>query len=156
MEKDINIYLALGSNLGTREMHLQSAVAHLPPEVQVTAQSPVYQTKPWGYTKQPQFLNQVIEGKTALRPLQLLDHIKGIEKRMGRKPSFRYGPRIIDIDIILYNDLVFQSPSLEIPHPRMEDRDFVLVPLADIAPQVKHPVSGKTIHSLAKRWAKNI
>ncbi|HIE57759.1 MAG TPA: 2-amino-4-hydroxy-6-hydroxymethyldihydropteridine diphosphokinase [Anaerolineales bacterium] len=142
------VYLSLGSNLGNRIGNLQEAVRRLPPSVTVLAQSPVYQTKPWGYTKQPNFLNQVIFGETSCTPEELLTQLKAIEIRIGRKPTFRYGPRVVDLDILFYGDQIITLPNLEIPHPRLYERAFVLVPLNDLAPDLRHPVSGQTIHEM--------
>jgi 2-amino-4-hydroxy-6-hydroxymethyldihydropteridine diphosphokinase len=145
------IFIALGSNLGNRTSNLKRAIADLPPVIQVLTQSPIYETEPWGYTEQPRFLNQIVEGETQLSPYDLLKYIKKAEVRLGRKPEFRYGPRIIDIDILFYDHLIFEYPGLKIPHPRLHERAFVLVPLADIAPDFIHPVYQLTIAVLLAR-----
>ncbi len=142
------IYIALGTNLGDRLANMMAATAAMPPAVRVLAQSPVYQTAPWGYTDQPEFLNQVIRAETDLSPLQLLVFLKQIEVALGRMPTFRYGPRLIDLDILFYGDLVLETPDLAIPHPHLAERAFVLVPLADLAPQLHHPVLGKTVREM--------
>jgi 2-amino-4-hydroxy-6-hydroxymethyldihydropteridine diphosphokinase len=142
------IYLALGSNLGDRLANLQNTIRALPPEVDVTAQSPVYETPPWGYQEQPVFLNQVIEALTALPPEKLLAYLKNLEEQLGRTPTFNYGPRLIDIDILFYDDLVYRSPDLVIPHPRLSERAFVLVPLANLSPDLRHPVTGSTVKEM--------
>jgi 2-amino-4-hydroxy-6-hydroxymethyldihydropteridine diphosphokinase len=142
------VYLSLGTNLGDRLANLTEAVAGLAPKVRVTGQSPVYKTAPWGFAEQPQFLNQVVKGETGDPPLQLLHFLKNLEDQLGRLPSFRYGPRLIDMDILFYNDLVFDSPELIIPHPRLHERAFVLIPLADLAPDLYHPRLGKTVKEL--------
>ena len=116
----------------------------------MAAASPVYETQPWGYTDQPSFLNQVIEARTELPPVELLAFLKRLETQLGRQPSVRYGPRLIDLDILLYGDLVMESQALTIPHPRLSERAFVLVPLADLAPDIIHPITRKTIHQLAQ------
>jgi 2-amino-4-hydroxy-6-hydroxymethyldihydropteridine diphosphokinase len=142
------IYLGLGTNLGDRQENLLTAVDLLSPKVSVLAQSPIYQTPPWGYTDQADFLNQVIKAETKLRPTALLRYLKKIEKRVGRTATFRWGPREIDIDILFYADRVIKRKKLTIPHPRVHQRAFMLVPLADLSPELHHPVSGKTIAQL--------
>ena len=142
------VYIALGTNLGERSANLDSALASLPPVVNILSCSPVYETPPWGYLHQSSFLNQVVKCETHLTPEELLDYLKAIEKRLGRKPTFLYGPRTIDLDILFFDDMVFETPSLIIPHPRLEERAFVLVPLADLDSDMKHPVSRKSIIEL--------
>jgi 2-amino-4-hydroxy-6-hydroxymethyldihydropteridine diphosphokinase len=145
----INIVtLALGTNLGDRPGNLRAAIAALPPAVEVLEQSFVYETPPWGVTDQPSFLNMVISGKTLLSPHELLKHLKELETHLGRIPSIRYGPRKIDIDILFFGNLIFNSPELTLPHPHLHERAFVLVPLADLSPEQIHPVFGKTIRQL--------
>ncbi|MBE3038513.1 MAG: 2-amino-4-hydroxy-6-hydroxymethyldihydropteridine diphosphokinase [Chloroflexi bacterium] len=142
------IYLALGTNLGDRFANLQAAIAALPPAVRVLAQSPVYETPPWGLTDQPAFLNMVLKGQTALAPVELLKHLKLLETELGRLPTVRWGPRRIDMDILFYDKLILDTPELTIPHPRLHERAFVLVPLADLEPDLVHPVLGATIKQL--------
>lgn len=132
-------YLGLGTNLGDRLENLRAARAALPPDVTVLQASPIYETAPWGYTHQLAFLNQVIEAETSLAPLALLAYVKKLETNLGRTPTFRYGPRLMDIDILLYGDLVIDLPDLSIPHPRLPERAFMLVPLADLAPDRIQP-----------------
>jgi 2-amino-4-hydroxy-6-hydroxymethyldihydropteridine diphosphokinase len=120
----------------------------LPPVVTVLDQSPVYETEPWGVTDQPAFLNMVVKGKTLLAPVALLARLKHLEIELGRIPSMRYGPRQIDLDILFYADIILATPALNIPHPGLQERAFVLVPLADLAPDFVHPVLGKPIHTL--------
>jgi 2-amino-4-hydroxy-6-hydroxymethyldihydropteridine diphosphokinase len=127
---------------------LQAAIAGLPPVVMVQASSPVYETQPWGVTDQPAFLNTVLSGKTHLAPLALLAHLKELETRLGRLPSIRYGPRRIDIDILFFDDILLDTPELSIPHPNLHQRAFVLVPLADLAPELIHPRLGKTVRQM--------
>lgn len=143
-----DIYLSLGTNLGNRAANLAAAAAALTPAVHLMAVSPVYETAPWGYTDQPAFLNQALQAETTLPPLALLAYLKNIETALGRRPSFRYGPRQIDMDILFYDDLILETPTLRIPHPRLHERAFVLVPLADLAPNLPHPRLGKTIAEL--------
>jgi 2-amino-4-hydroxy-6-hydroxymethyldihydropteridine diphosphokinase len=135
------IYLSLGTNLGDRMANLRLALAALHPEIQVEAHSSIYETAPWGHPNQPPFLNQVVQAHTRLSPPALLSHLKMIETSLGRLPSFRYGPRLIDLDILLYGNLVLDIPMLTIPHPLMAERAFVLVPLMEIAPDLIHRIS---------------
>jgi 2-amino-4-hydroxy-6-hydroxymethyldihydropteridine diphosphokinase len=142
------IFLALGSNLGDRAANLRSAIALLSPQVGLLAESGIYETPPWGITDQPAFLNMVVQGETSLPPDALLKHLKDIEVRVGRAPGLRYGPRLIDLDILFYEDMVLDTPPLVIPHPRLQERGFVLVPLAELAPGLRHPVLDRTIREL--------
>ncbi len=141
-------YLSLGSNLGDRAQNLRNSIPLLAPKVQSVLQSSIYETEPWGYADQPAFLNQVIKANTSLEPLYLLEFLKQIEITMGRKETFRFGPRLIDLDILFYDDLILDTPKLTIPHPRIAERAFVLIPLAEISPDLYHPVFKKTIQEL--------
>jgi 2-amino-4-hydroxy-6-hydroxymethyldihydropteridine diphosphokinase len=143
------VYLALGSNLGDRLANLQAGLEALSSRVVTRATSPVYETPPWGYLDQPPFLNQVVLGETELKPVELLAFLKHVEVKQGRRRTFKNGPRKIDLDILFYDDLVMQVPSLTIPHPRMIGRAFVLIPLADIAPDLVHPVLLRKVKDLA-------
>jgi 2-amino-4-hydroxy-6-hydroxymethyldihydropteridine diphosphokinase len=145
------VYLALGTNLGDRLANLHAAIHALPPAAQPLSASPVYETPPWGYLDQPAFLNQVIQADTDLPPLDLLDLLKRLEVRLGRQPGLRYGPRIIDLDILLYDDLQLETPALTIPHPRLAERAFVLAPLADLAPGLCPPGMSKSVSELLER-----
>jgi 2-amino-4-hydroxy-6-hydroxymethyldihydropteridine diphosphokinase len=147
MDKHI-VYLALGSNLGNRLENLKEAVAALSPQLEVKAKSHIYETPPWGYEDQPLFLNQVLKAQTYLEPEPLLKHLKRLEIALGRKPSFRNGPRLIDIDILLYDNLVLNTPALTIPHPHMHERGFVLLPMMDIAPDLIHPIIQKSVREM--------
>ncbi len=146
-QKEI-VYLSLGSNLGDREANLEAVFRELPPLVNVIASSSIYQTEPWGFQDQPDFLNQVILTETALSPWELLIYLKKIEKNIGRKSSFLFGPRLVDIDILFYRDQVIHEEELIIPHEKIFERAFVLVPLAEIAPELMHPENGMTISDL--------
>ena len=143
------VYLALGSNLEDRAANLKTAIASLPPQMDVKAKSQIYETPPWGYADQPMFLNQVVKTKTYLEAEPLLKHIKRLEVALGRKETFPNGPRLIDIDILLFDDLTLETPSLVIPHPNLHERGFVLLPMMDIAPDLIHPVHKKSIRELA-------
>ncbi len=142
------VYLSLGSNLGDRRSNLATALQRLRDVVEIWAVSPLYETEPVSYLDQPRFYNIVCSGKTALSAPELLKFAKEIESEHGRQPSFRNGPRPIDIDIIFFDDLCMAQDDLTIPHPRMAERAFVLAPLAEIAPQVVDPVSGHTVQEL--------
>ena len=141
-------YLALGTNLGDRPGNLQAAIAALSPAVKVLACSPIYETEPWGLTDQLAFLNMIVRAETGLSPLELLKTLKQLELELGRLPAVRWGPRRIDLDILFYDDLLLDTPDLKIPHPRLPERAFVLVPLADLAPELVHPALHRTIREL--------
>jgi 2-amino-4-hydroxy-6-hydroxymethyldihydropteridine diphosphokinase len=116
----------------------------------VKAKSQVYETPPWGFEDQPKFLNQVIKANTYLDPEPLLKHLKRLEVALGRKESFPNGPRLIDMDILFYDDLVMEKPSLVLPHPRLHERGFVLLPLLEIAPNLVHPVRKQSVREMAE------
>ncbi|MCA9940782.1 MAG: 2-amino-4-hydroxy-6-hydroxymethyldihydropteridine diphosphokinase [Anaerolineales bacterium] len=143
-------YLGLGSNLGQREVHLRQAIKLLRAFMVVSAISPVYETPPWGVVDQPDFLNICVAGSTHLPPLPLLSALKRIENEMGRRATYRWGPRLIDIDLLFYGDLILETERLTIPHPHLAARAFVLAPLADIAPGYLHP---QTKNSVAEMLA---
>ena len=138
-------YICLGTNMGIKVKNLQNAIAAFPPSIKVLQCSSVYETVPWGFSDQPLFQNQVIKAATDLSPLQLLYHAKWIESKLDRQPTFRYGPRSIDIDILFYDDLILNTEKLTIPHPRLPERAFALIPLAEIAPDFMHPQLQLTI-----------
>jgi len=139
-------YIGLGANLGDRTANIKRALTLLNQSAcSVQAMSAVYETEPWGLIEQPRFLNAACLVETNLSPLALLDTLKRIERSMGRIETVRYGPRPIDLDILLYDDLLIDTPRLTIPHPGMLKRSTVLIPLADIAPTERHPLTGCTI-----------
>ena len=139
------VFISLGSNQGDRLANLRAAIQSMPPKVIPLACSSIYETIPWGYLDQPMFLNQVIRARTGLEPLGLLAFLKQIEVEIGRQPTFRYGPRSIDLDILLYEDIQLDLPALQIPHPQMEQRVFVLLPLAELNPDMRLPDSDATV-----------
>jgi len=143
------VYLALGSNIGDRESNLRAAIENMASAgIRVLRESPIYETEPVGYTAQRWFLNMVVEAETALFPLQLLTRTGKIERALGRVRTIPNGPRTIDIDILLYGTAVVRTPRLEIPHPGMHERRFVLAPLADLSPDLRHPVSRRTVRQM--------
>ena len=142
------VYLGFGTNLGDRHAILRTARDRLAPAVRVDAWSSLYNTAPWGVTNQPAFLNAVCQAQTPLTPAELLVYLKALEQELGRVPSFRWGPRAIDIDILFYDDLVLDAEQLSIPHPRLHERAFVLVPLQELVPDLCHPVLGQTVREL--------
>jgi 2-amino-4-hydroxy-6-hydroxymethyldihydropteridine diphosphokinase len=143
------VYLGLGSNVGDREGHLHRAVEQLEaPDLHIVRASPVYETEPVDYIRQPWFLNQVVEAETGLFPMQLLARAGRVERALGRVRGIPKGPRIIDIDILFFGRAVVRTAKLEIPHPAIAERQFVLMPLADLTPDLRHPVTRKTVREM--------
>lgn len=147
-DAEIPIALSLGSNIGDSVVALRSAITALSQYINITAVSSVYEADPVYVLDQPTFLNAAIVGTTKINPLAIMWTIKDIESDIGREPTYQYGPRVIDIDVIFYGDMMIKTPELVIPHLRMEEREFVLRPLGEIAPDWKHPNSGKTVAEL--------
>ena len=145
------VYIGIGSNLGDRQANCLKAIAFLNQAGQrVLKQSSQYETEPWGKTDQPRFINMAVEIETDLNPRGLLRRLKEIENYMGRVHTARWGPRLIDLDILLYEDQVVTEDELQIPHPRMHERAFVLQPLAEICPENVHPLLHKSIDELLR------
>lgn len=143
------VYLSIGSNLGRKEDNCLKALKAIEEKgMTIKKKSLLYETEPWGVREQPYFINMAVEVETDLPPDKLLQVVKEIEKEMGRTETYKWGPRIIDIDILLYDDLIYETSDLKIPHPFMQERDFVLRPLSEIAPDKVHPVLNKTISEL--------
>lgn len=134
MQENNTIYIGLGTNLGDRNQNLELAIEEIRQFASIKKRSSVYETKPWGYKNQNDFLNMVIEIQSDLEPINLLARLQEIEHKMGRTREIKNGPRIIDLDILLYNDQTIHTDTLKIPHPRMNKRDFVLKPLKEILP----------------------
>lgn len=146
------VFISFGSNVGDRKKHIEDALEFLTknPSIEITSVSSLYETEPVGYKDQDWFLNGVVKIETELSPQDLLTFVKTVESEVGRRKTFRWGPREIDLDILLYDQECIDTPDLVIPHPRMHEREFVLIPLTEIAPDVVHPVFQKRIARLLK------
>jgi len=149
------VYLSLGSNMGDPVENCRKAIEEIKKVkgIKVSLSSSFYETAPVGYKNQANFINAAVRIETELSPMDLLEAIKRMEKDLGRRDTFRWGPRVIDIDILLYDDTVIESERLRIPHPGMLERAFALIPLAEIGPEAIHPHAGKTIAELAGKYS---
>lgn len=146
------VYIGIGSNLGDRLKNCMDALALIEKRgISVTSISSVYETEPWGVKDQPLFLNMAIEAETNLEPSRLLAVLKNIEQKIGREKSCRWGPRAIDLDILLFDDLIVNKDDLRIPHPLMHERYFVMRPLCEIAPDAEHPLLKMSVRQLFRR-----
>jgi 2-amino-4-hydroxy-6-hydroxymethyldihydropteridine diphosphokinase len=144
-----NVYIGIGSNLGDREKNCTRSIDLLEKRgIVIRQRSSLYETIPWGLRDQPLFLNMVIRVETQLKPQELLEVLKNVEIEVGREKSCRWGPRAIDLDILLYEDIILNDATLIIPHPYLHKREFVLAPLCEIASDVKHPVLQLTMHEI--------
>ncbi len=148
--KENKVFIALGTNLGNREENLNTAISEIAKFATIKAKSSIYETDPVGYRHQGKFLNMAIEIHTTLEPKELLTNLQQIENKMGRVRKIKNGPRIIDLDILLYEDQIIKSEGLDIPHPLMTERKFVLEPLNEIASDVIYPLTGVTIYTIYK------
>lgn len=144
------VFIALGTNLGNREKNLQTALTEITTFSRIINKSSIYETEPYGYKKQNDFLNMAIEIETGLSPVELIIRLQEIEHKMGKNREIKNGPRLIDLDILLYNQEIISQPNLKIPHPHMHERNFVLTPLAEISEKTLHPTLKKDIKSLLK------
>ncbi len=145
------VFIGIGSNLGDRRANCRAAVRMLEERgIRVVKTSALIETEPWGVKEQPPFINMALEAETELDPQMLLGALKDIERALGRQETLRWGPRTVDLDILFYDDLVMNGETLRIPHPLLHARDFVLIPLAGIAPDKVHPILKKTIAELRR------
>lgn len=143
------VHIGVGSNLGEREDNCHKALQLLETNgVTILRRSSLFETEPWGEKDQPRFINMAVEGETSLSPDQLLNVVKTVERTLGRERTFRWGPRIIDLDILFYDEMAISTEDLCLPHPRIAEREFVLLPLSEITPQKMHPILGKTIYTI--------
>jgi len=154
--ESISVFLGLGSNVGDRKHNLDAALDFVGHRLKIENVSSVYDTAPEDNLDQPHFLNMVVHAHTTLEPLHLLTLLKGIEAKMGRPPAKRYSPRVIDIDILFYGQQTLDTAELTIPHPRIPERAFVLMPLAEIAPDLSHPISGKNASKMLAELKKGV
>lgn len=146
-------YVGIGSNIGDRESHIRLALKELAaqPTMEIVTASSIYETAPVGVTDQPNFLNLVVAVRTTLLPRELMDALLQIENKMGRVRTVRWGPRVIDLDLLLYGEVRIEGPELTVPHPRLRERSFVLMPLAEIAPTLVLPGGTETVEKLSEK-----
>jgi 2-amino-4-hydroxy-6-hydroxymethyldihydropteridine diphosphokinase len=145
-------YVGVGSNLGDSKNNCRQAIELLNDDyTQVTARSSLYRTEPVGYTDQPRFINAVVKLRTRLSPVRLLARLEAIEHRLGKDIKQRWGPRTIDLDLLLYDNLVMNEGGLQLPHPRMHSRSFVMIPLVELAPRLMHPLLDRSMQELLER-----
>lgn len=142
------VFLGLGANVGNKKKNIIDAISLLKEKIKNIQVAPIYETKPWGYKNQDNFLNTALKGNTSLSPSELFKFVKETETRIGRIKRFKWGPREIDIDILFYDKLIYKDEKLEIPHPRLHERDFVLKPLMNLEPNFIHPIMKKTMSEL--------
>ena len=145
------VFIALGSNMGDRQANLDHAQEAVSAFIAITARSTVHETDPAYVTEQPRFLNMVLAGETVLSAETLLVRLKEIERELGRRPTERFGPRVIDLDILYYAEDIIETPDLIVPHPRLAERRFVLEPLLEIAPDKRHPATARTTADMLER-----
>lgn len=149
MFKRKTVLMSLGSNKGNRLVMLTKAISELTRSgFCIIDKSKIWETTPWGFTEQPRFLNMCINTETDLSPDEMIKMVKTIEERLGKIKKVKWGPRNIDIDIIAIGDLILETPELSVPHPHMHERAFVLIPLREIAPQFRHPITGRTLEEM--------
>lgn len=150
------VFLGLGANVGDKKANIKKAIELLKEKIANIAVASIYETKPWGYKEQDNFLNTAIKGNTRLSPSELFKFVKDIEKKLGRIKRFKWGPREIDIDVLFYNDKIYKDHNLEIPHSRLHERDFVLKPLMNLEPEFIHPIFKRTIKQLHSELPKEL